>query len=138
MIAEHDPSLDLLIQLVSVLRADSVLIKSLHLLDGSSRIEVVRFLYKKWKNNPHSASEAHLLETVLQEENVPAAAWVAALVEMVRWLESHSLTAAVTDIVGYIECCREMGKRNVIDEPLLVSVKNALAQFGFSRATYST
>jgi hypothetical protein len=112
-----------------------MLIRSLHLLDGSLRVEVVRFLYKKWKNNPHSVNEAHLLETLLQEENVPAVEWVSALADMVGWLESNSVTAAVTDIVGYIECCKEMGGRDVVNEPLRVSVKNALAQFGFSRAT---
>lgn len=137
MATEYDASIEPLIQLVTGLKADSVLVKSLHNLDSSSRVEVVRFLYKKWKNNPYSTSEAHLLETLLGEENVPAATWIVALAEIVRWLESLGLTAAVTDIVGYIECCREMGSRDAVDEPLVISVKNALAQFGFSRATYS-
>ncbi len=57
--------------------------------------------------------------------------WLEAIVVMLDYLETHSRTASLDRIVGYIECCAEAGTRMQSQPTLRGYTGDMLGEFGF-------
>ncbi len=110
------------------------LLKLCQNLSYEDQVTVIRCLYQRWKNNPSAHQELICLEDYLSDDALTADV-LTSLIEILEWLAKEKKNTTISEIIGYLTCCREMHSICGLNLPLKLTVKQALQEHGFAKAT---
>jgi len=97
------------------------------------QVSVIRCLYQRWKNNPAAHQELIYLEDYFITE-ASATDTLTGLIQILDWLTKERKHATISEILGYLSCCKEMHSVCGLNLPLELIIKQALQEHGFAKA----
>ncbi len=100
-------SLEVLATVLPIASVDEGMRTTLSRIDPSTAADLVRHLYREFKNSPHGAAALKKLAKSVEFSTSTPQDFVSQLVEVYDWLHKQNFSAGFDDVLEYVNCALE-------------------------------